>query len=66
MNKVIFTKLYVDGEEISGHELAEAVRDVVEAEQAAYRGSGTLPSTSKPRKTNNPDLPDGVAWSDIT
>src|SRR5438477_10601515 len=33
MNKVIFTKLFVDGEEITGHKLAEA-------EQAAYRWNG--------------------------
>jgi hypothetical protein len=59
MNKVIFTKLHVDGEEISGHELAEAVRDAVEAEQAAYRRSGALPSTSKPAKPTTPTFRTG-------
>src|SRR5260370_10015502 len=46
MNKVIFAKLFVDGEEISGHELGEAVRDVAEAERLAYCLRGTLASVS--------------------
>jgi site-specific DNA recombinase len=66
MNKVIFTKLYARGEEIIGHELGEAVRDVAEAERAAYRRSGTPVATGGPHKTNNPDLSDGGAWSDFT
>ncbi len=51
--------------EISGHDLAEAVRDVAEAERAAYRWSGTLVSTSGPYNTDNPDLSDGAAWPDL-
>jgi site-specific DNA recombinase len=66
MNKVIFTKLYVDGEEITGHELAEAVRDIAEAERVAYRWNGTLTVADDPHNTNNPDLADGVTWSDVT
>lgn len=39
MSKIIFTKLCVDGEEISDHVLGEVVRDLVEAD-LVVRGSG--------------------------
>src|SRR6266511_2741172 len=66
MNKVIFAKLFVDGEEISGHVLAEAVRDVAEAERAAYRWNGTPTSASGSQNASSPDLSDGAAWSKFT
>ncbi len=66
MNKIIFAKLFVDGEEISGHELAEAVRDVAEAERSAYRWSGTLASESGSHNASSPVLEDGAAWSGLT
>jgi site-specific DNA recombinase len=66
MNKIIFAKLFVDGEEISGHELGEAVRDVAEAEQAAYRWSGLLASADGPHNASSPVLEDGAAWSGLT
>jgi hypothetical protein len=37
MNKLVFTKLYVDGEKISDHELGDAVRDVIQAERRLFR-----------------------------
>ena len=66
MNKIIFAKLFVDCEEITGHELGEAVRDVAEAEHAVYRWSGTLAPTSSTRNTSSRDLSDGAAWSKFT
>jgi site-specific DNA recombinase len=70
MNKVVFTKLFVDGEEISGHELAEPVRDLIEAERlvnsgATARLANAQPTTKTPN-ANSPDLPDGAAWTDLT
>ena len=42
------------------------MRDVAEAERAAYRWSVTLVAAGRPHKTNNPDLSDEVVWSDVT
>lgn len=64
--RIEFAKLFVDGEEISGHELGEAVRDLAEAERSAYRWSGTLVSASDSHNASSTDLSDGAAWSDIT
>ena len=43
MNKIIFTKLYVDGEEITGHALAEAVRGLIEAQRRVFQGGPSIP-----------------------
>lgn len=37
MNKVIFDKLYVDGDEISGQDFTEGLHDLVEADRTYYR-----------------------------
>jgi hypothetical protein len=37
-NEIIFARLHVVGEEISRHELAETVRDVLEAERSRWNG----------------------------
>ncbi len=66
MNKIIFANLFVDGKEISGHELGEAVRDVAEAERAVYRQGGMLASADSPHNASSPVLEDGAAWSGLT
>jgi hypothetical protein len=68
MNKIVFTKLYVDGKEISGHELGEAVRDLVEAERLAFRRGNTTANASatRPANASNPGQEAGVAWSRFT
>jgi len=60
MNKVIFAKLFVDGEEISGHLLGEAMRDVAEAERAAYRWSETPVLASGSHNTSSPTF-----WTEL-
>jgi hypothetical protein len=68
MNKLIFTKLLVDGEEIIGHKLGEAVRDVVEAERTIYRWSGepALALAGGAHNASSSVLEDGAAWSKFT
>ncbi len=60
MNKIVFTKLFMDGDEITGHELGEAVRDLVQAQHmtmsftwdktraAAASTAATAPDASSP------------------
>ncbi len=65
MNKIVFTKLYVDGEEISGHELGRAVRDFVEADRLVFSGrepAGGLVGTANTRNTNIPAGEGGDEW----
>jgi site-specific DNA recombinase len=72
MNKIIFTKLYVDGEEISGHELGDAVRDLVEAQrltlttrrEVAQPGSTRVATLA--RNANVPADEGGDVWSGLT
>jgi|SRR5215470_11239621 len=65
MNKIVFAKLYVDGEEISRHELAETVREVLEAECSIYRWNGE--SALDPHNASSSALKeDGAAWSRFT
>ncbi len=65
MNKIIFPKLYVDGEEISGHELGEAVCDVLEAQRVAVRDGGARAATSSQNASSS--IPeDGAAWLKLT
>jgi hypothetical protein len=67
MNKVIFAKLLVDGEEITGHELGEAVRDVIQAEHSAYRRGGATTTAHNPHNASSSALiEDGAAWSGLT
>ncbi|WP_410671267.1 recombinase family protein [Amycolatopsis sp. cmx-4-68] len=69
MNKLVFEKLYVDGEVVSGHELAETVRDVIEADVATrtyYRRSEALSGAYDPLNADNPAKGDGVAWAEQT
>jgi hypothetical protein len=54
MNKLIFTKLYVDGEEIARHELAEPIRDLIEATSLIFRGQQTQAVSHKITNTNSP------------
>lgn len=73
MNKIVFTKLFVDGEEISDHELAEAVRDVIEAERQLFRQGGRATDThangadgvSEPLDASSPVWRDGATWSEL-
>jgi len=62
MNKLIFAKLYVDAEEISGHELAETVRDLVTADRTLR---GSLPAATTPN-ASSPVHEDEAAWSNLT
>jgi DNA invertase Pin-like site-specific DNA recombinase len=64
MNKIIFTKLFVDGEEIVRHELAEAVRDVIQAERLSRMAVTVGRRTSS--NASSPVQEDGAAWSEIT
>lgn len=50
MNKLVFTKLYVEGEEISGHELAEPVRDLIQAERLVARDAAPSSSAGSARR----------------
>jgi hypothetical protein len=43
MNKIVFTKLFVDGEQISDHHLGDAVRDVVEAQRIYFQYKAETP-----------------------
>jgi site-specific DNA recombinase len=68
MNKIVFTKLFMDGEEITGHELGDAVRDVLEAQHITFtwdktpgeatRAAATSPNASRPVQE------DEAAWSE--
>jgi hypothetical protein len=68
MNKVIFDKLFVDGDEITGHVLGEAVRDVLEAERSIYLwSSGTpVPVAASRNASSSALMEDGAAWSRFT
>jgi hypothetical protein len=67
MNKLIFTKLYVDGEEISRHQLAEPIRDLVEAAYLIFRSPDEQPTPpaarrgAKPTNANSPAGEGGAA-----
>ncbi|HEV2782561.1 MAG TPA: hypothetical protein VGX25_24470 [Actinophytocola sp.] len=60
MNKLIFTRLYVDADDITGHELSQSVRDLVQA-HAAHRTR--VPAASD---TSSPAREDEAAWSKLT
>jgi hypothetical protein len=65
MNKILFTKLFVDDEEISGHELGEAVRDLVEADRLVSRNGGQASgwvATTRATNGSSPAGDDGAAW----
>jgi site-specific DNA recombinase len=67
MNRVIFTKLYVDGEDVTRDELGEAVRDVLEAQRQGWRGPGHPPSqAAEAPDASSPAGEGGAAWSDLT
>jgi hypothetical protein len=63
MNKIIFTKLYVDGEDITGHELGEAVRDVLEAQRTVYRWGDTPAPLSSSSNASSLAREDEAAWT---
>jgi site-specific DNA recombinase len=65
MNKIVFAKLFVDGEEIVGHELAEAVRDLIQAERL-IRTPATAGRATRGRNASSPIQEDGAAWSGLT
>lgn len=65
MNKIIFSKLFIDGDEITGHELAEAVRDVIQAERLSREAMTVGRATNGPN-TSSPAGDDGAAWSGLT
>jgi hypothetical protein len=68
MNKLIFTKLYVDADEICDHELAEPVRDLVLAHQAYGRHLATAGPTAEPSNANSLALEEDEAatWLKLT
>jgi hypothetical protein len=73
MNKLIFAKLYVNGDEIISDELGEAVRDVLEAARLRVRsdvraGPGRLdtPTAIPPADASSPVEGDGAAWASLT
>ena len=67
MNKIVFAKLLVDGEEISDHELTDVVRDLVEAQHRIYRSGGLPAALSAKGKNANSRLPEEAAvWSGLT
>jgi site-specific DNA recombinase len=74
MNKIIFTKLYVDGEEISGHELGKGIRDLVEAQRMTLAASGEGPElmpgrakvTIHAQNASSPADEGGAAWSGLS
>jgi hypothetical protein len=57
MNKVIFAKLFVDGEEISRDELGEAVRDLTEASRSILRWDAARDLTGRAIKATTPAAP---------
>ncbi|WP_194904372.1 recombinase family protein [Catenulispora rubra] len=68
MNKVIFPKLFVDGEEIADHQLGEAVRDVVQAQALVSRLTQQATTTGQtaranPQNTSSPVPKDEATWS---
>jgi site-specific DNA recombinase len=69
MNKIVFTKLFMDGDEITGHELGEAVRDVVAAQHITFTWDKTraeaLRAATKTPNASRPVVPeDEAAWSE--
>jgi hypothetical protein len=69
MNKVIFAKLFVDGEEISRDELGEAVRDLTEASRSILQWDAALDLTRRGIRATNASSPAGegeAAWSGLT
>jgi site-specific DNA recombinase len=67
MNKLIFTKLYVDADEIGDHELADPVRDLVVAHQA-HAHHGPSAAAAEPSSANSPALEEDEAatWLNLT
>ncbi|PZS31704.1 MAG: hypothetical protein DLM59_09430 [Pseudonocardiales bacterium] len=57
MNKIVFTKLFIDGKEITGHELGQAVRDVVEAQHMTGTFSWDKTRAATASTTPNPSNP---------
>ena len=66
MNKLVFTKLYVDGEKISDHELGDAVRDVIQAERRLFRQGGQAPEmpVESAARITEPGDASGPIWED--
>jgi hypothetical protein len=63
----VFTKLFVDGEEISNHELAEPVRDLVQAQHIVFQQAKRPPTpASATPKASSPVQVDEAAWSELT
>jgi site-specific DNA recombinase len=67
MNKIVFSKLFVDGQAITGHELGETVRDVIQADSTMFRwdGQAVTTSTALSAKGQNASSPAGegeAAW----
>jgi site-specific DNA recombinase len=65
MNKIIFTKLYVDGEEISGHELGDGVRDLVEAQRMSLGTSHTKAAT-RAQNASSPAGDGRATWPELS
>jgi hypothetical protein len=71
MNKVVFPKLFVDGEEISDHQLGESVRDIVGAQVLVSRRTQLAATTSQaengtPQNTSSPVPKDEATWSALS
>jgi hypothetical protein len=67
MNKFVFTKLFVDGEEISSHALTEPVGDLVEAQHIVFRRTKRPPTpASATPNASSPVRVDEAAWSEPT
>lgn len=69
MNKIVFEKLILDGDEIADHELTLGVRDLVEADSLIRRsGSSKLPTPVAPKarghNANSRSLEEAAVWSD--
>jgi hypothetical protein len=72
MNKVIFSRLYIESGEITGHELSEAAQPLVEADSAArvyYRRSELLeaaPTAQEAVYDTSLFLAEEAGWSNFS
>ena len=74
MNKIVFTKLFVDGSEITRHELGDAVNDVVRAQHLTFTWHQARPTADAGTAGAVPKGPDAsslvpedeAAWPDLT
>ena len=71
MNRIVFEKIFLDGEEISDHELTPGIRDLVEADSLVRRsGSPKLGMRTAPKgcghNANSRSDEEAAEWSGTT